>query len=107
MKKYLLILILFLLPILSSAQRIQYSVNENWKFLRSDNKSAVQTDFNDSAWTSVNLPHTWNDKDVLDDEPGYYRGIGWYRKNLFLGKSNESKRVICILKALIRKHIYM
>jgi len=108
MKKYLLILILFLLPILSSAQRIQYSVNENWKFLRSDNKSAVQTDFNDSAWTSVNLPHTWNDKDVLDDEPGYYRGIGWYRKNLFLGKSNESKRVYLYLEGVNQEaYIYV
>jgi len=107
MKKYLLILILFLLPILSSAQRLQYSVNENWKFLRSDNKSASQTDFNDSIWTNINLPHTWNDKDVLDDEPGYYRGIGWYLKTCFSGNQMKANGFICILKALIRKHIYM
>jgi beta-galactosidase len=41
----------------------------------------------------INLPHSWNDKDVLDDEPGYYRGIGWYKKNLYVDSSFANKNI--------------
>ncbi|WP_182952891.1 glycoside hydrolase family 2 TIM barrel-domain containing protein [Pedobacter gandavensis] len=34
------------------------------------------------TWETVTLPHTWNAKDVMDDEPGYYRGTGWYQRDL-------------------------
>ncbi len=30
----------------------------------------------------VTLPHTWNNVDAFDDEPGYYRGIGVYTKKI-------------------------
>jgi beta-galactosidase len=49
--------------------------------------------FDDSNWESINIPHTWNDKDVLDDVPGYYRGIGWYRKRFFIQNSYVNKQV--------------
>ncbi len=34
------------------------------------------------AWTRVDLPHTWNAFDAVDQVPGYRRGAGWYRKTL-------------------------
>lgn len=30
-------------------------------------------------WESVTLPHCFNSRDVVDNEPGYYQGPGWYR----------------------------
>lgn len=34
------------------------------------------------TWTTINLPHTWNSTDPTDMEPGYRRGVSWYKKTL-------------------------
>src|SRR5688572_26119394 len=60
-------------------------LNEQWKFVRSDDLSddaalaAAATD-----WQTVTLPHTWNAVDAASvDLPGSYdRGVGWYRLEL-------------------------
>ena len=54
--------------------RVFININEGWKFIKDDGWKKGE------GWTSIQLPHTWNVDDVLDDEPGYYRGIGWYKK---------------------------
>jgi beta-galactosidase len=43
--------------------RATYSFNPGWKFIRQDVPGADQAAFDDSAWTNVSLPHTWNDVD--------------------------------------------
>lgn len=69
------------------ATRTEVDLNDDWKFLREDAPDAEQPDFDDSAWESVSVPHTWNAKDAQDgggdqaDDPGYYRGTGWYRRH--------------------------
>ncbi|GHV57330.1 beta-galactosidase [Bacteroidia bacterium] len=62
----------------------KYTINESWEF----NKSNVE-----NGWITVSIPHTWNDKDAVDDTPGYYRGTGWYRKNVFIDSGAENKSV--------------
>ncbi len=57
------------------------SLNSGWRFLRSDAANAQTPTFNDSAWSAVNVPHTWNAQDGQDGGSNYYRGIGWYRKH--------------------------
>ena len=54
---------------------------------------AHQPDYDDSWWERVYLPHTWNANDGSDDIPGYFRGIGWYRKHFPLDGSLKGKRV--------------
>ncbi|MTI21712.1 hypothetical protein E1176_11830 [Fulvivirga sp. RKSG066] len=49
------------------------SLNTNWEFHKGDIGENIE-------WSSINLPHTWNKTDPFDDEPGYYRGIAWYKK---------------------------
>lgn len=39
------------------------SVTESWRFLKSDKARAMEPDFDDDAWETVNLPHTWNAED--------------------------------------------
>ncbi|MEV4320145.1 glycoside hydrolase family 2 TIM barrel-domain containing protein [Actinocrispum sp. NPDC049592] len=57
------------------------SLNSGWRFLRSDAANAQSPTFNDSSWSAVNVPHTWNAQDGQDGGSNYYRGIGWYRKH--------------------------
>jgi beta-galactosidase len=61
-----------------SSNRIDTIIDTGWKFNEGDVSNAQATTFNDSSWSSVTLPHTWN---TIDAEKGgsYYRGISWYR----------------------------
>jgi beta-galactosidase len=61
--------------------RTLLSLDESWQFIRQDVDGAEMVGFDDSSWTPVNLPHTWNNLDGQDGGNDYYRGIGWYRKH--------------------------
>lgn len=65
------------------------SLNSNWKFAKSEMNDISSLDR--INWGNVNIPHTWNDKDALDDEPGYYQGNGWYKNQFFVEKHKEDK----------------
>ncbi len=75
-----------------AASRSDIKLDEQWKFIRQDVADAAATNFDDSSWSSVNVPHTWNNMDGQTSGTPYYRGIGWYRRHLqvdpqFAGKS--------------------
>jgi beta-galactosidase len=56
-------------------------------------RGAQRPEYDDSSWEPINLPHTWNAHDVVDEKPGYWRGIGWYRKHFKLGATLRGKRI--------------
>src|SRR5205823_3501022 len=62
-----------------ATHRADLSLDASWRFLRQDVPGAQTNGFDDSAWSLVNLPHTWNNFDGEDGGNNYYRGIGWYR----------------------------
>ncbi|MFI9834659.1 glycoside hydrolase family 2 protein [Streptomyces sp. NPDC051913] len=61
--------------------RLRIDLNAGWRFLRADAPGAEKPGFDDSAWTPVNTPHTWNAFDGADGGNNYYRGVGWYRRH--------------------------
>ena len=63
------------------ATRTDTLIDTGWKHLRMDDGGASATAYNDAAWASVTLPHTWNAIDGQDGGNDYYRGIGWYRRH--------------------------
>ncbi len=58
-------------------------LHDGWRFVREDAAGAQAIGFDDSAWPTVNAPHTWNAADA-QSRPNYDRGPGWYRKRLTL-----------------------
>src|SRR5579864_9440172 len=56
-------------------------------------QNASEVSYDDSAWQRITLPHTWNAHDVMDEWPGYWRGIGWYRKHFQLDSAWRGKRI--------------
>jgi beta-galactosidase len=74
------------------------SITDGWKFVRADANGAEATGFDDSSWTAVSLPHTWNDKDTLRGG-NYYRGPGWYRIKLDIPAAAKEKRVFVHFEA--------
>jgi len=66
------------------------NLNHGWDFTK-DQISLQNADY--ANWQKVNLPHTWNDKDVNDDKPDYYRAACWYKKALSVEKSYKGKKI--------------
>jgi beta-galactosidase len=62
------------------------NINKGWEFIKDTEKNST------AKWEPVDLPHTWNVHDVMDDIPGYYRGIGWYKKKLETGTVTGDKQ---------------
>ncbi len=61
-------------------------VDSNWRFIRQDVAGAQAVEFDDSSWTNLSLPHTWNNIDGEDGVKDYYRGVGWYRRHFTVKK---------------------
>ena len=94
MKKFILSWLIVSISVsLISSPRLKFSINENWRFIRSDVENAKQVQFNDSGWELVSFPHTWNATDVKDDVPGYYRDAAWYRRTLNIPANYNKKQV--------------
>ena len=75
--------VLFLAVRLSAnaAPRESVDLLSNWKFQRGDDNGASETNFNDSAWQLISIPHCWGWEDAQKGR-AYYRGPGWYRREV-------------------------
>ncbi|WP_235524215.1 glycoside hydrolase family 2 TIM barrel-domain containing protein [Pedobacter sp. Hv1] len=73
--------------------RISVNLNQNWSFAKDPSKQVSSLNLKDLKWAVVHIPHTWNAFDVMDDVPGYYRGIGWYKKKLSLKPEWKNKKI--------------
>lgn len=82
-------------------------MDEHWLFQRGGAQGAEQTDYNDSSWRQVDLPHDWS----IEDLPGTHSpftinaisqvsggftvgGTGWYRKHFTIDSAKKGKRFI-------------
>lgn len=74
---------------LFAQNRLSKTINSNWDFYKGDIKSSA----NQVSWEKVSVPHSWNTLDVMDDEPGYYRGPGHYKKTLYIPSSWKEKDI--------------
>ena len=73
---------------------------DNWKFYLGDDTLAINEEFDDSQWRTLNLPHDWSieaDFSVKNPaSPGggaLPGGTGWYRKTFIADKSFENKNI--------------
>lgn len=73
--------------------RISVNLNQNWSFAKDPSQQVSALNLKDLKWAVVHVPHTWNAFDVMDDVPGYYRGIGWYKKKLVLKPEWKHKKI--------------
>lgn len=67
-------------------------LSEGWKF-GGKNTEAYEVDYDDTSWSAVNLPHTWNTKDTTDGNGKYTRAAYWYRKTVNIDADLKGKRV--------------
>jgi beta-galactosidase len=75
------------------ASRPRVDLNAAWRFHTGDTPGAESRTFDDSGWTGVTVPHTWNAQDGEDGGNHYYRGVGWYRRHYTPPASFAGKRL--------------
>ena len=73
------------------------NINQSWKFLLGDHSGAQMPSFDDSAWSSVGLPHSFSLPYFLWTK--FYVGYGWYRKHFSVPASWSGKRVFIEFQA--------
>ncbi len=96
----------FLLPAVAKTEyhappspRTTINFNPGWKFFKGDVANADQINFDDSHWSDVSTPHTFNDGDTFDNiitkggERDLFEGVTWYRKHFKLPASARGGKV--------------
>jgi len=80
--------------------RIRIDFTDQWKFQLGDTKQAAESDFDDSGWKVLNLPHDWSiEGEFSQDHPARVNGgalptgIGWYRKRFRVQPSWKEKQL--------------
>lgn len=86
--------------------------NDGWKFKLGDDTAAVASDYDDSKWQNVSLPHDWSVKGTLSPDlascTGYLpAGIAWYRKT-FDGAQFSAEQVYIYFEGVYnRSTVYL
>tara|TARA_R110000868_G_scaffold71713_3_gene209736 strand:- start:1997 stop:4414 length:2418 start_codon:yes stop_codon:yes gene_type:complete len=71
-------------------ERTRININKDWNYL--ENAEVQIPEGVADQWTVIDLPHTWNFEDVIDQEPGYRRDASWYKKILDIPKIESNKK---------------
>ena len=90
MKNLLLSSYLWMMAFIAPAFSQHVTLNPSWHFIKTDRSSPEELK-DLTGWSPTNLPHTWNREDINDEEKGYYRGTGWYKKELLLPKTTNNQ----------------
>lgn len=89
--------------------RTQRTINRDWSFyyypLEERNDEFKENGFDDSAWSTVSIPHTWNTyettgslhpfiRDAAEaDDPYWWNGWGYYRKIIFVSSVHRNRKI--------------
>lgn len=82
----------------------KYSINESWKFVKSE-KGINEISFLDAP--NVHLPHTWNAEDAFYTHTKMYKGAGWYAKSLPLKPRKDKAYFLHFEGALQYAEVYI
>ncbi|WP_372756076.1 glycoside hydrolase family 2 TIM barrel-domain containing protein [Labilibaculum sp.] len=85
---------------LAQNSRVEKRFDFDWKFSRTDTSAALNSDYDDSDWKGVDVPHDWAFEEGISQDGaqresgGYFGGgIGWYRKQFSVDSDMLTKRV--------------
>ncbi|HWB32070.1 MAG TPA: DUF4982 domain-containing protein [Acidobacteriaceae bacterium] len=83
-----------------ASPRATYNFNFGWQFLRDDAPGAEAPAFDDSHWSTVSTPHSFNDVDSFREfishsggDRGTWKGVSWYRKHFTLPAELTGRRI--------------
>lgn len=71
--------------------RTKENINTGWYYTENPANN-LETVRREKNWTKINLPHSWNNEDTMDNIPGYRRNTSWYRKNIEIPFHTQDKK---------------
>jgi len=89
-KGILLLIAALMAPMVFGAERTILPLDAGWRFMQGDSARGAAPETDDSAWQTVDLPHTFNAAEGND--PRHYRGPAWYRRVLPLPAQRAGQR---------------
>ncbi|WP_237390618.1 DUF4982 domain-containing protein [Fulvivirga sediminis] len=116
---------------LYSQERTITNLTSGWKFHRGEDEKAYQSDFNDSKWESVSVPHDWAiygpfdkevDKQVVKIEQNMeekatektgrtgalpFTGVGWYRTTFKYAGQSDKQLLLTFDGAMSNAKVYL
>lgn len=70
------------------------SLDDAWRTALGDPPGAQQASFDDSAWTTVAIPHNWEDyQGYTRKSHGNLHGTAWYRRTFTVAPADRARRV--------------
>lgn len=88
---------------LEETGRKVYSMNLAWRFFKGKNENAYRTDFNDSSWQVVSIPHSVEYLPAEASGGINYQGEAWYRKHFVADASLKGKKIFLHFEAIMGK----
>jgi len=79
--------------------RERISFNEDWRFQKTDTLTAFETNFDDSNWRKLSVPHDWAIEGPFKPEYNLRTGglpvfgMAWYRKHFTLDADKKGKKI--------------
>ena len=67
------------------------NLNREWTYQRGDHPGAERTDYDDSAWEHIGLPHSFSIPYFMWKD--FYTGYGWYRRTVVLDKRDLRREI--------------
>lgn len=93
-------------------QSTNIEFNKNWQFSKGEITAAIQPNFDDSTWETINVPHDWSIKGPFSKEnPSFSRG-GWlptgkctYRKTFTVTANKKENKVFVYFDGAYRNSV--
>lgn len=82
--------------------RFQIDLSPEWNLVLEDDPALADPEYTGGPRQQVHLPHTWNATDTFVNSRGYFRGVGWYRKELSLPANLAGKRLLLNFKGFFQ-----
>jgi beta-galactosidase len=99
-----------------AGDRLNFNFDADWRFLKADPAGAYDPGFDDSGWSTVSAPHTYNDVDAFENlsnpdmtgERNLWAGRTWYRKRFTLPESLRGREVLLEFEGVRQvAHVYL
>ncbi len=107
MKRWLLLLFSFTVPLHCIHSREIITLQTGWKFANGHHELAYRADFDDSRWQDITLPHDWAIAGpFIPDGDGStgklpWKGEGWYRNRLSIDAGNAGKTIYLVFDGVM------
>ncbi|SHK67940.1 beta-galactosidase [Reichenbachiella agariperforans] len=113
-KHHLLFCLIIILTCGPNLQAQDQNFNASWLFYNDQVAGAESSDFDDSEWRKLDLPHDWAIEGPFDSKYNAragglpFHGTGWYRKHFTMPKNAEGKVVrIEFEGAMYNAHVWV